>query len=146
MDKVGGDYARKGEIWGLQGRGDFIDFIIYYHAISLISSAKSPGLAVGSSGSQAPAPQLSSLWGFSGVDAVQHFHPAQVAFFNWAWPQPNTCGKLLSAALPTPVTNKISKSFTSIKSVKQDRYLSHHMSNIWSRLSKKLVGIFVQHY
>lgn len=61
MDKVGAGYAKAGETWGLEGRGDFIHFIIYYHAISLISSAESPGLVGGSSGGQAAAPQLGSL-------------------------------------------------------------------------------------
>lgn len=77
-DKVGGGYARVGETWGLEGRGDSLHFVIYCHAISLISPAKSTGLAGVSSGGKAAAPQLRSLSSlFSGTNAPkgQRFYP-----------------------------------------------------------------------
>lgn len=144
MDKVGGSYAGVGETWGLEGRGDFIHFIMYYHAISLLSQEPRARCGEQQGPGSSPSTQLSEA-------SMELMHPRSSISTLRKWhftteygpSQTLAATKLLSAALPTPVTNKISTSFTSIKSVKQDRYLSHQMSNVWSKLRKKLVGIVV---
>lgn len=44
-------------------------------------------------------------------------------------PSENFWRALVCSTLPAPVTNKISKSFTSIKNVEQEQHFSHQMSN-----------------